>query len=248
MKERINKILEILSINKRVKVKILSEKLQVSEVTIRKDLDFLEGKGIIKREHGVALLSSSDDINSRIAYNYETKKEIAKRAVKLVSDNDTIMIESGSSCALFAEELTKKRNNLTIITNSAFIANYIRSNKDFKIVLLGGIYQKDSEVTVGPMIGENVKNFFVDLFFIGSDGFSDSVGFTNRDQMRAQAVRDMAKQAEKVVVLTDSEKFLKHGTVPLNLKNKINTVITDRNIKDNNKLALKERGIEVITV
>lgn len=250
MKNRINKILEILSTEHEHKIEVsrLSEKLKVSQVTIRKDLDVLTEKGIIKREHGFALLLSSDDINGRIAYHYEEKKKIVVRAAKFVNDNDTIMIESGSSCALLAEALTKEKKDLTIITNSAFIANYIRNKSNFQIILLGGIYQNDSQVNVGPLVKECVKNFFVDLFFIGTDGYREKIGFTNRDQMRAQSVRDMAEQAEKVIVITESEKFEKHGTVPLNLGDKIKIVITDSKITESDKDALKGKNIEVITV
>lgn len=106
MKNRSNKILELLTQENKLEVSLLAEKLGVSQVTIRKDLDALEEKGIIKREHGFALLRSADDINGRIAYHYETKWEIAKKAAELVSSGDTIMIESGSCCALLADALT----------------------------------------------------------------------------------------------------------------------------------------------
>ena len=82
---------------------------------------------------------------------------------------------------------------------------------------------------VGPMVRQCAENFWVDRFFIGVDGWSSRAGFTNQDQLRAQAVRDMARQAEKVIILTESDKFSKHGTVPLNLKGLVKTVITDDN-------------------
>ena len=83
MKNRTNKILELLTSEKRIEVSQLAEYLGVSQVTIRKDLDALEAKGIIKREHGHAVLCSTDDINGRIAYHYEEKKKIALKATEL---------------------------------------------------------------------------------------------------------------------------------------------------------------------
>ena len=248
MNNRTNTILELLTQENKIEVALLSEKLGVSQVTIRKDLDILEGKGIIKREHGFAVLCSADDINGRIAYHYETKREIAHRAVELVSDGDTIMIESGSCCALLADALATQKKDLTIITNSAFIADYIRGKSNFQVILLGGIYQQDAQVLVGPMIRQCIENFCVDLFFIGTDGYSVKAGFTNRDQMRAQAVRDMAGQAEQIIVLTESEKFTKHGVVPLNLKNQIKMVITDSNIDELSVAELEAKGIQIVTV
>lgn len=248
MKNRINKILELLTSEKRIEVSQLAEYLSVSQVTIRKDLDALEAKGIIKREHGHAVLCSTDDINGRIAYHYEEKKKIALKATELVHEGDTIMIESGSCCALLADTLTQLHKDLTIITNSAFIAEYIRGKSNFQIILLGGIYQQDSQVMVGPMVQECVSNFFVDYFFIGTDGYDSKIGFSNRDQMRAQAVRDMSHQAEQIIVLTESDKFSKRGVVPLNLKDKIKTVITDHSIDSSYVQELNNQNIQVITI
>lgn len=245
MKNRANQILEILTKKNKVEVAVLAEELQVSQVTMRKDLDALESQGIIKREHGVASLCSPDDINGRIAYHYEEKKKIAGRAAKLVSDGDTIMIESGSCCALLADTLATTKKDLTIITNSAFIADYIRKKSHFQMILLGGIYQHDAQVMVGPMVQQCVKNFYVDLFFIGTDGYSSKVGFTNRDQMRAQAVNDMSKQAEHIVILTESEKFIKHGTVPIQIDDCQKTVVTDKKIDSSLISELQKKNVEV---
>ena len=156
------------------------------------------------------------------------------------------MIESGSCCALLAETLSRTHKDLTILTNSAFIASYIRGRQNVRIILLGGHYQQDAQVMIGPMVRQCAQNFWVNRFFIGVDGWSDRTGFTNRDQLRAQAVRDMAEQAEQVTVLTESEKFGKRGTVPLNLKDRIKTVITDSNISQDVLLLLREKGIQVL--
>lgn len=248
MNKRTNQILELLTEENRIEVSLLAEKLGVSQVTVRKDLDELEQQGIIVREHGFACLGSTDNLHARIAYHYEAKKKIAARAAELISDGDTLMIESGSCCALLAEALAASRRDLTIITNSAFIADYIRGKSRFQIVLLGGIYQQDAQVLVGPMIRQCVENFYVNHFFIGTDGYSRRTGFTNQDQMRAQAVRDMACQAEHIVVLTESEKFSRHGIVPLNLRDYPRTVITDSLIPAEAAEELQREQIRLITV
>ena len=154
----------------------------------------------------------------------------------------------GSRCALLAAALAELRSGITLITNSAFIADYIRRSSDFQIILLGGIYQQDAQVMVGPMVRQCAENFWVDRFFIGVDGWSERTDFTNQDQMRAQAVRDMAGQADQVIVLTESDKFSRHGTVPLNLKDRVKTVITDQKIAEQVMTALADRGIEVLTI
>lgn len=109
---RLEKIIQLVFQKKKIDVNTLSEQLQVSKVTIRKDLDKLESKGLLRRVHGYAVLNSGDDLNVRLSYNYNIKRRIAEKAAELVQDNDTIMIESGSTCALLAEVLCQTKQNI----------------------------------------------------------------------------------------------------------------------------------------
>lgn len=247
-KDRTTQILSLLAEERRIEVTALAGILGVSQVTVRRDLDALENRGIIKREHGYAVLSGQDDIRSRLAYHYTEKRKIALRAAELVQNGSTIIIENGSCCTLLADALTESKRDLTLITNSAFLADYIRRKSNFQIILLGGFYQQEAQVMVGPLVSQCAENFWVDLMFIGVDGYSSQAGFTNKDQMRAQAVRDMARQAEQVIALTESEKFTKHGTVPLNLGDQLKIVITDSQISAETVADLTRRGIEIYTV
>lgn len=245
---RTQQILNLLSEQKKVDVAALAAQLGISQVTVRKDLDALESRGFVRRVHGYAELNTTDQLSSRLAYHYEEKKKIAERAAELVADGDTIMIESGSCCAILADILAQKRSSLTIITNSAFIAEYIRSHKQVQVILLGGLYQQDSQCLVGPMIRDNAALYHVRYFFIGTDGWSERIGFTNKDALRAQAVRDMSGACDEMVVLTESEKFLSVGTIPLNAPNQPRKVITDSQINDAAAAHLQSRGIELLTV
>lgn len=245
MNERQTTILELLSEQKKMEVTRLSELLNVSQVTIRKDLIQLENSGLIIREHGYATLHKMDDINNRLAYHYDVKQRIAKLAVSAVQDGETIMIESGSCCALVALEIAQSRRDVTIITNSAFIADYIRKNKTVRIVLLGGEYQQESQVMVGPITRKCAEAFFVDKFFIGTDGYTTETGFTGNDYMRSETVRDLAVQASNVIVVTESVKFRQKGIVNLIATNKISTVVTDEGIPEECEQELNELGVNV---
>ena len=237
-------IISLLTQNKKMDVRQLAQECNVSQVTIRKNLDELEEKGLVKRIHGYAQINSTDDINGRLAYHYEEKICLAQKASQLVQDGDTVMIESGSCCALLASILAEAKANLTIITNSAFIANYIRKS-NVNINLLGGIYQKDSQCIVGPMLSQQVKNFHVKYFFVGTDGYSKTTGFTNKDQLRAQAVKDMSESCEELIIVTESEKFKQVGTIPMNIK-KPTTVVTDSNLDQQTKEELTSKNIQII--
>ena len=245
MTDRQTKILEIVTEYNRIEVAKLAQLLNVSQVTTRKDLDQLEERGLVKREHGHALLSSSDDINNRLAYHYELKRRIAQAAAELVGDWETVMIESGSCCALLADELCAHKRDVTIVTNSAFIAGDIRRLPSAKIILLGGDYQNESQVMVGPVARQCARNFFVDKLFIGADGFTEKTGFTGNDLLRAETVRDMAEQANKVVVLTESAKFSRQGVVTLLPTQSVSIVQTDDAIPEQPEQFLRGQGVEV---
>ncbi|GHV81032.1 DeoR family transcriptional regulator [Spirochaetia bacterium] len=246
--ERQKKMLDAIAACERIEVAKLAELLGVSKVTLRKDLDQLKEKGIIRHERGYVLPGSSDDINNRLSYHYETKRKIAQAAAELIKDGEAVMIESGSCCAILAEELAANRRDVRIITNSAFIAAYIRRLPYAKIVLLGGDYQNESQVMVGPIVRACVQGFSVDKLFIGTDGFSPEQGFTGNDHLRSETVRDMAKQAERVIILTESEKFSKRGLVPLLPFNRISMVITDEDVPVEKERLLGEQGVSLIKV
>ena len=246
MNKRQSQILDLLAKNKKMEVTKLSELLNVSQVTIRKDLVILENSGIIVREHGYARLNESDDINNRLARHYETKQKIAKLAVESIENGETVMIESGSCCALVALEIARSKKDVTLITNSAFIADYIRKIGSVKVILLGGEDQNESQVMVGPLTRKCVEAFFVDKLFIGTDGFTIETGFTGNDYMRSEAVKDMAKQASRVMIVTDSDKFSQKGVVNLIEIEKVACVYTDDNIPSKIEDYLNKRNIKVI--
>lgn len=247
MSKRDAKILELLTTQGKTEVAALSEALGVSEVTVRKDLDVLQEKGLVQRMHGFATLANPNDVGGRLAYHYEEKRLIARAAAELVQDGSTVMIESGSCCALLARELADTKDGVTIVTNSAFICNYVRDSMRVTCTLLGGTYQRDSQVMVGPLVRTCAGEFYVDRLFIGADGWVEGTGFTNADQMRADAVRSMAESAAEVVVLTESQKFGCRGAVPMRLPGKNVSVITDAHITAEQRAGVERTGVRVQT-
>ena len=246
--DRRSKILEHVIENERVEVSGLAGLFGVSQVTVRKDLDELEGRGLVRREHGYAVAIAPDNLRSRLAVHHAVKLRIAAAAAELVGDGSTVMIESGSCCALLAGAIARLRRGVTIITNSAFIADYVRSEPGVKVVLLGGDYQPEAQVTVGPMVAQGAANFFVDLLFIGIDGFTPEAGFTGGDLLRAEAVRAMAARAREVVVLTESLKFPRRGPVQLLLAETVSRVVTDDHLAEPIRRHLAGAGVAVTTV
>lgn len=245
---RAEEIIAIVSEKKKIEVNELAEILKVSSVTIRKDLDKLESRGILHRQHGFAVLNKQDDINYRLAYNYDLKRKIAKKAAQLVKDGETVMIESGSTCALLAEELAYNKSDVTIITNSCFIASYIRKAESVKVILIGGEYQKDSQVNVGPLVKKVISEFRVDKLFVGIDGFDQTRGFTGSDLTRCDTAKTMMAAANQTIILTDSSKFEQIGVVSEFAFSSIAKVFTDKGIATEKKDFLTKKGISVVTV
>lgn len=248
MGKRDSLILEALGETGRMDVAELAERVGVSQVTLRKDLDSLESRSLVRREHGQALLFSPNDVAGRLALGYDVKLRIARAACEMVRDGDTVMVENGSCCALLARELFQARKDVCMVTNSAFIANYVRELPGAKVVLLGGEYQLESQVTVGPMILDFAREFHVRLLFVGTDGWDERGGFTNSDHLRARAVRDMAASAQTTVVLTDSGKFSTQGVVSLGLAPGATVVVTDNGIPKQAQSTLEAAGTRVIAV
>ncbi len=246
MNERQIKILNIVNKEKRSAVTELAAAVGVSEVTIRKDLSVLEDKGLLKREHGFATMVEIDDVSKRMAIGYEVKRRIARCAAASVADGETVMIESGSSCALLAEELATVRRDITIITNSVFIAGFVREKPGARIILMGGEFQKEAQVMVGPLVRKCAESFYVDKLFVGTDGFNER-GAMSGDLMRTEAVRAMADNAKEVNILTESAKFSRTGVVSLFSYGEISAVYTDENIDQVYLEVLREKGVDVHT-
>lgn len=246
MNKRQLNILEILSEKKKADVNELSKISGVSAVTIRKDLQFLENKGLLRREHGFAIVNNEDNINYRLAFGYQDKYNIAIKALDFIKPNETIIVESGSSCTLLALEIAKLNQNNTIITNSTFIARYLKDYPTTKIILLGGEYQSASEAIVGPLIKECIKNFNGSKLFIGTDGIDEKYGITGNDYDRCEAVKIMREQADELFILSQSIKMHKHSSYSLFKLEEADYLITDDKISQEDIKLLKNYNIKVV--
>ncbi len=238
--------MHILADGRKVTVHEFAEKLKVSQATIRQDLTSLENSGFLKRVHGGALLDETDDISHRMGVNYEEKLKIAKTAVQYVEDGETILIESGSINALFALEVVKKRKNVTVITLNAFIARQIAKQAENHVILLGGIFQPESECVVGNLVKECLKVLNFSKAFIGVDGFTEHTGFTGRDMMRADINATIGKISPNTFVLTDSSKFGKINLSKYFDVEDVDHIITDRNISQVYLDYLRTTNVDVV--
>lgn len=220
----------------------------VSPVTIRKDLSKLDEYGILSRYHGFAIRKNTANITNRLSIHYEIKRRIAKRAAALVADNETILVATGSTCALLAEEIATTKPNVTIITNSIYILNRVSKLGRNKIILLGGEYQNDAQVLVGSLVREGVKQYYADKIFLGSDGYRKGIGWMGSDAVRTDAIRAMASSASKRIMLVDSSKFSRAGLIVQFQDRDITEIVTDNGIPDDIRNYFSTHNIPLILV
>lgn len=245
LNKRQNRILEILGKDNQTSVVMLSEMLGVSSVTIRQDLNYLEAEGLLRRVHGGAVLKDGDDLDNRLGKNYEKKLRIAKKVASLVHEGETILIESGSANALLARELVRIRK-VTIMTTNLYIARQFRKNEQANIVILGGIYQHDSEALVGKITKACIDQINIDKAFIGIDGYTAENGFMLRDMYRAEISSYIIQKARDLFVVSDSSKFGCTGLTSICSLKDIQHVATDSDLDPGFQDDLEAAGIDLI--
>jgi len=245
LNDRQNKILEILGRGDLATVVALSEALKVSSVTIRQDLNYLEGEGLLKRVHGGAVLKDADDLSNRLGYNYEQKLQIAKKVASHVCEGETILIESGSVNVLLARELLKVKK-VTIVTTNVYLARQFKKNQQANIIILGGIYQQDSETLVGKMTRACIDQININKAFIGIDGYTSDAGFTSRDIFRAEISSYIIQNARDVFIVSDSSKFGKTELTNVCYPSHIQHLATDRGLSHEFQNEFIEAGVELI--
>lgn len=243
--ERQNTILEMLGRNDQTTVKDLAQHLNVSAVTIRQDLNFLELEGLLKRIHGGAVLKDADDLSNRLGINYEKKLNIARKLAGCVSEGETILIESGSVNALLARELVK-RKKVTIITTNVYIARQFRRDEQANIIILGGVYQHESESMVGKITRMCLDQVNYDKAFIGIDGYTKETGFTLRDLFRAEISSHIIQKSREVFIVSDSSKFGKTELTNICFLNDIHHIATDNDLPGHYRAEFDQAGIDLI--
>ncbi|MBK7134592.1 MAG: DeoR/GlpR transcriptional regulator [Bacteroidales bacterium] len=245
LNERQNRILKLLSRNDLTTVNELASKFNVSSVTIRQDLNFLEAEGLLRRVHGGAVLEDAEDLTNRLGFNYEKKLRIARKAAELVNDGETVLIESGSTNVLLARELVKKKN-VTLITTNVFIARQFRKNEPANVILLGGLYQQESESMVGKITKACLDQINFDKAFIGIDGYTSIAGFTLRDLFRAEISSYIIKKSTNTTIISDSSKFGKTELTNICYHVDIHHVVTDSELDKTYVDEFKKAGLDLL--
>lgn len=243
--------MESLNAHGQVNVNELSEILGVTGVTIRNDLAQLEKKrvlirargGAIKYEHNFA--EEDYPLSDKQKRHFLEKREIGKRAAELIEENNTIIIDSGSTTYELAKNL-KQFNALTVITNALNVATLLAEYNNIDVIVPGGMLKKNSLSLVGILAERGFRDYYCDKLFLGVDGFDLDFGISTPDPEEAHLNQVMIGKSKEIIVVADSSKFQKRGFAFIAPVNKINTIVTDKGILPENRNKLERLGVKVI--
>ncbi|QRG66548.1 DeoR/GlpR family DNA-binding transcription regulator [Brevibacillus choshinensis] len=229
--ERHSKILENVNKEKTVTVAELSKLLDVSEVTIRKDLIKLEQEGLLSRVHGGASIAGflplERSFTEKQTERMEEKARIARQALLHVQPGDTLILGAGTTTMELAKLLGQVAE-LTVVTNAVNIAMELNSHGVHQVILIGGEMRAKSFAVVGAVAEDNLKKLSVYKCFIGADGIHEKDGFSTLSLAESHVNRIMMERARKVYVLADHTKFGESHFSSFADLSAVDRIITDR--------------------
>ncbi|AGA76502.1 transcriptional repressor AgaR [Echinicola vietnamensis] len=245
--QRRSRILEVLDEHGQVNVSELSKALGVSEVTIRNDLANLERNKLLVRAHGGAFKTNNMalPVTEKKKINLDLKRKIGKKAVSMIEENDSIILDSGTTTFEISNNLSKFER-LTVISNALDIVNNLASYDNLDVMMPGGFLKEFSMSLVGPMAERNLKQLHCNKMFLGVDGIKADVGVFTHYMEEAYLNQIMIDIAEEVIVVSDSTKFKKIGLAFIAGFNKVHKVITDDRIETEHVKMLERNNVEVI--
>ncbi len=249
--ERHQLILDTLIKHESVQVSDLSTLLEVSAVTIRKDLTELENENKLYRSHGKAILINpyinNRSVNEKEKLATEEKNAIGKAAAEMITKDDSIIIASGTTVHALARNI-KPIHKLTVVSASLQVSEILTANEAIDIIQLGGTLRHSSNSVVGKYAEQVLSNFCCSKLFLGVDGIDLEFGLTTTDVREAELNKEMMHTAQKTIVLADSSKFRRRGFSKIANVEDIDIIVTDSGIPDAIACQIEEMGVELVVV
>ena len=208
--QRRDEIVAILHTKGKIKVSEIAEKYGISEVSVRKDLEYLEMQGHLSRVHGGAValnkLYVNMDLSERFKTNSVAKKRLARLAASLIEDNDTIMMNAGTTLAYVLHAIQGKKN-ITIVTNSMQNAMEAALYSSFNVILLGGEFDSKYQFTYGEDALSQLENYHATKCILSVDGISLGAGLSLYYSNEASLARKMIECSDQLIVTADGTKL-----------------------------------------
>ncbi|MBT5186883.1 MAG: DeoR/GlpR transcriptional regulator [Kordiimonadaceae bacterium] len=257
--DRWNRILKLINSNTVTSIEKLSDALNVSQATIRRDLNRLDEIGELNRVRGGAialknsqdehsathsLLGQADHSESSIT-NVKAKRAIGEHAATLIDQGEAIILSGGTTTVELARAVNSQK--LTVLTTSISILNALFGKPDIRIMITGGEVFQEQKIVLNPYGDSIIKKFAATKIFIGAQAITRQ-GVLQTDPLLVHYEQDLIDRAEQVIVLADSSKFDTRGSLSVCGLDRIDKVVTDDKISDQALAMLKENDIEVIKI
>lgn len=248
--ERKIKILELIREDGSAKVSNLSKIFEVSEPTIRQDLEKLEQEGHVIREHGGAILKNVAQHVQNLMLEHEQenrdqKMRIGQKAAEFIVDGDSLILDSGSTTTAIANQLSSK-SNLTIVTNALNIALMLGANYSFEILMTGGEFKAPTLSLTGEKASVFFQQIHVNKLFLATAGISFQAGLSYPGLSDIHVKKAMIACADTVYLVADSTKIGKNAFAAIGCLDQIDYFITDAGITSDAQAAFEKIGITVI--
>lgn len=247
--ERRNAILEKLQAERRVVVSELSSLYDVSEETIRRDLEKLENEGYAIKSYGGAVLNENANLdlpfNVRKNTNVVGKQKIAELISEMIRDGEHIFLDASSTAVAIAKAI-KHKNDITIITNSLEIAIELLEAPGCKIISTGGVVTESSFALVGHVTDRTISSYCVDRAIVSSKGFDLKAGFTDSDERHANNKKSMLAGARVKILAVDHSKFNRISFARIGDLRDVTMIVTDEKPEDEWLQKFAEYNVECI--
>ena len=247
--QRIEKILEILNNDGRVDVAMLARRFQISEMSIRNDLNFLSEQGKLQRTYGGALSWTTSNLELSLREkqkkNLKKKSIIGRMAASIIQEGDTIVLDSGTTTQQVAKNLTKLKN-LTVITNGVNIINVLGGIEGIDLYTVGGQIRAKSYAIIGSEAEESLRKYLAKICVISVDGVDIDKGLSNNNQMSANITKILIERSRKKVLVADSSKLGQIALIPICKIEEIDVLVTDENAPESFISQARNRGLEVL--
>lgn len=239
-----------------ISVEALSHKLGVSLATVRRDLQQLEGRGLLRRTHGGAVpieplfyepFRHDQSFQDQVERFAEEKRRIASAAAALVSAGNTIALTAGTTTTEVMRSL-QGLSGISVVTNTVNVAMELSARKDIDVFVTGGHLRGDWFSLVGPTAVASVRGLFIDVLFIGANGIDAERGLTCLNPDEADINRIMVQQSKRKIAVTDHSKLGKVTKWLICPTEVIDLLITDRGATDEMIAPFLARGIKVSRV
>lgn len=248
--ERHRALREIIEREARVSVDDLVAALGVSTATVRRDLARLEREGVIVRSHGGAVRKDRGyevPIGDRSLTRAAEKRRIAAYAAGLVGDREVVGVTGGTTTMEVARALAG-RSELTVVTNALNVGAELALRRNIRLVLTGGVARTASFELSGPIAERTIRDFNLDVAFVGVDGVDVSAGFTTHNDLEAVTNAALVQQATRVVVVADSSKLGQVKFVRICGIDDVDLLVTDDGAGEEQVAAFEAVGLEVVLV